>query len=302
MKISGFTFLYNVLKNDYPFIESIKSLLPLVDEYVILLLESDDGTEEKLIENFDKKMKIVKIKKEDIKFPISFGYYTTIALRECKGDFCFYLQADEVLHEKYIPYIKEALEFFKDKKHVEGFLLKYKHFFGNYNFYHEGYGWYEKEIRIVRNIPEIFSFKNAKSFRKNVNGKTKRVKCVLLDAYIYHYGWVKPKEVMIKKLDYFHKIKGEKWDKNIDNPYRDVYGLKRFKETHPACMRGRIEKFKGVDLTPQPPKLKKKLEFLLGEIFERTLKRRFFTAYHYLFLGKWISYKEWKSHNSCEPD
>ena len=37
--------------------------------------------------------------------------------------------------------------------YMEGFLLKYKHFFGNYDYYHEGYGWYEKEIRIVRNLP-----------------------------------------------------------------------------------------------------------------------------------------------------
>ncbi|MFN3246609.1 MAG: hypothetical protein ACK42K_07905 [Leptonema sp. (in: bacteria)] len=62
---------------------------------------------------------------------ISFGYYTTIALRNCSGDFCFYLQADEVLHEKYIPYIKEALNFFKDKRFVEGFLLKYKQCFSS---------------------------------------------------------------------------------------------------------------------------------------------------------------------------
>jgi glycosyltransferase involved in cell wall biosynthesis len=292
VKISGFTFLYNVLKNDYPFIESIKSLLPLVDEYVILLLESDDGTEEKLMENYDKKMRIIKVKKENIKFPISFGYYTTMALRECTGDFCFYLQADEVLHEKYIPYIKTALEFFKNKKHVEGFLLKYKHFFGNYKLYHEGYGWYEKEIRIVRNIPEIFSFKNAKSFRKKVNGEIRRVKCVLLDAYIYHYGWVKPKEVMIKKLDYFHKIKGEKWDKKIENPYTNVYGLKKFKESHPDCMKRRIKSFHGIKIKSRPPKLKKKIEFLLGEIFERTFKRRFFSAYHYVLMGKYKKFSE----------
>ncbi|MEO0260583.1 MAG: hypothetical protein ABIM77_07580 [candidate division WOR-3 bacterium] len=287
MKISGFTFLYNVLKNDYPFIESIKSLLPLVDEYIILLLESDDGTEEKLIENFDKKMKIIKIKKEEIKFPVSFGYYTTMALRNCAGDFCFYLQADEVLHEKYIPYIKEALNFFKNRNHVEGFLLKYKHFFGNYNFYHEGYGWYEKEIRIVRNLPYIFSYRNAKSFRKNINGKIKRLKCILLDAYIYHYGWVKEKEKMIEKLDYFHKIKGEKWDKKIDDPYKDTYGLKIFKGEHPECMRERIKNFNGVNILPKKPKLKKKLQFLIGELSERIFKRRFLSSYHYLLLGKY---------------
>jgi len=292
MKISGFTFLYNVLKNDYPFIESINSLLPLVDEYVILLLESDDGTHEKLMENYDEKMKIIKIKKEDIKFPISFGYYTTIALRNCTGDFCFYLQADEVLHEKYIPYIKEALYFFKDKKFIEGFLLKYKHFFGNYDYYHEGYGWYEKEIRIVRNLPYIFSYRNAKSFRKNLNGKIRRLKCVLLDAYIYHYGWVKEKNVMIQKLDYFHKIKGEKWDKKIEDPYKDVDGLKKFKGKHPKCMKERIEKFKGSKIRPKKVKIKKKIKFLISEFCERIFKRRFFSSYHYLLCGKYRKFNE----------
>ena len=47
MKISGFTFIRNGNKFDFPYIESIKSILPLVDELVIAVGDSEDGRKEK---------------------------------------------------------------------------------------------------------------------------------------------------------------------------------------------------------------------------------------------------------------
>ncbi|MGH7953853.1 MAG: glycosyltransferase, partial [Limisphaerales bacterium] len=37
MKVSGFTFLRNGQKFGYPFVESIRSILPIVDEFVVAL-------------------------------------------------------------------------------------------------------------------------------------------------------------------------------------------------------------------------------------------------------------------------
>jgi hypothetical protein len=35
MKVGGFTFVRNVVKYDYPVVESIRSILPVVDEFIV---------------------------------------------------------------------------------------------------------------------------------------------------------------------------------------------------------------------------------------------------------------------------
>jgi len=37
MKISGFTIIRNAVMNDYPVLEAIQSILPVVDEMVVLV-------------------------------------------------------------------------------------------------------------------------------------------------------------------------------------------------------------------------------------------------------------------------
>ena len=45
MKVSGFTFVRNAVKYDYPVKEAISSVLPLCDEFIVCLGHSDDETE-----------------------------------------------------------------------------------------------------------------------------------------------------------------------------------------------------------------------------------------------------------------
>ena len=42
--ISGVTFVRNAVKFDYPQVEAVRSILPIVDEYVLLVCESEDDT------------------------------------------------------------------------------------------------------------------------------------------------------------------------------------------------------------------------------------------------------------------
>ena len=44
MKVSGFSFIRNAIKFDYPIIEAINSILPLCDEFIIAVGSSDDET------------------------------------------------------------------------------------------------------------------------------------------------------------------------------------------------------------------------------------------------------------------
>ena len=59
MKVSGFTFVRNVVKYDYPVVESIRSILPMVDEFIVNVGRCDDGTLEMIRSIGDPKIRIV---------------------------------------------------------------------------------------------------------------------------------------------------------------------------------------------------------------------------------------------------
>src|ERR1035437_662283 len=59
MKVSGFTFIRNATKFDYPVVEAIKSILPVCDDFVVAVGNSDDNTLD-LIQGIDKqKIRII---------------------------------------------------------------------------------------------------------------------------------------------------------------------------------------------------------------------------------------------------
>jgi len=200
MTISGFTFARNVTKFYYPIKESIQSILPIVDEFIIALGDSDedDKTAYEINSIGSEKIKIINRTWDEASYSKSkiFSVETNFALSQCKGDWCFYIQADEVMHEQYLDIVKKACEDQKDNKQVEGLLFQYKHFWGDYDHHIDFHGWYPREIRIVRNNIGITSFRDAQSFRTKDN---KLLKVVAIPASIYHYGWVRPPQLMKQK-------------------------------------------------------------------------------------------------------
>ncbi len=267
MKISGFSMIKNSSKLYYPIKEAVLSILPIVDEFVIAVGDCDEGdnTRELLESIGSDKIKIIDTVWDLKKYPrgMENAHQTDIAKNACKGDWLFYLQADEVVHEKYLDEIKSKCEKYLDDKRVEGFLFKYKHFWGDYSHYHKSHGWYPKEIRIVRNDNEIHSWESAQSFRRipNFDGinyrqqeGTYKLKVIELDAYIYHYGWVRPPKYMQTKnkaLDKIHKgtakVKEMYKDKPLEFDYGPLDRLATFKETHPKVMENWIAKFNWED-------------------------------------------------------
>ena len=163
-------------------------------------------------------------------------------LEKCTGDWCFYIQADEVLHEKYIPNIQVALKKFTNDEKVEALRFRYKHFYGSYDYYQDNYrNWYIREIRIIKNFRNIVSWGDAMGFRHK---DLSPVKNKDIDAEIYHYGWVKPPDTMLLKRIDFHKLyhtddEVEQFAVSAIN-YDDLGNLKKFEGTHPAVMKERI--------------------------------------------------------------
>ncbi|MCJ8291736.1 MAG: hypothetical protein HRT58_04575 [Crocinitomicaceae bacterium] len=244
MTISGFTMVRNADNYYFPIEESIRSILPIVDEFIVALGDNaeDDRTREKIEAIGSDKIKIydrVWSEQEFVDGKI-FANETSFALDQCSGDWCFYLQADEVVHEKDLDAIVAACEQHQNDSNVHGLLFDYYHFFGDYDHYLPFHGWYKNEIRIVKNNTSIYSYKDAQSFRRKDNEKLNVVK---VKAHIYHYGWVRPPELMQskkKEQDSMHHgrevISGEYQLKPNEFDYGPLGKISDFKGTHPEVM------------------------------------------------------------------
>lgn len=259
MKVTGFTFVRNAIINDYPVVEAITSILPVCDEFIVACGDSEDETR-KLLEDINSpKIKILDTvwDKEAYKSGSVFAQETNKALAAISpdSDWAFYIQGDEVIHEKYLPTIKKEMEDNLGDANIQGLLFKYVHFYGSYDYYGDTRRWYRREIRILRNIKGMSSYKDAQGFR--LNGEKIQVK--LIDAYVYHYGWAKPPEALTYKTKNFGRFyHGEEWYKQrMEEVYEFQYDnadrIKKFTGTHPQVMQQRIaEKNWKIDLHKKP--------------------------------------------------
>ena len=246
MKVCGFTIVRNAVKYDYPVVESIRSILPVCDEFLVLVGKSDDATLE-LIRSIDSpKMRIEESVWDDSlkEGGKVLAVETNKAFDLIAGEFdwAFYLQADEVIHEKYHSEIRSSMEKWLLDEKVGGLLFDYTHFYGTYRYIGDSRRWYRNEVRVIRNDKSIRSYRDAQGFRKNGN----KLKVKPIDASVYHYGWVKnPKTMQTKVID-FHKLwHDENWIRqNVKQEdlfdFTDEDSIALFTGTHPAVMAERI--------------------------------------------------------------
>lgn len=246
MKVCGFSIIRNAVKYDYPVVESIQSILPLIDKFILLVGNSDDETLS-LLSDISPKVEIHHSKWDDALRKggkvLAVETDKAFQLIDPTYDWAFYLQADEIIHEKDLNEVQLALETNIHNPKVDGLLFDYKHFYGSYDYIATSSNWYRKEIRIVKNDKNIFSFRDAQGFRKKPN---QILKVVQIDASVYHYGWVKPPEKMQLKTHDFQKLwHDDTWIKSKYHAdghfdYSGIDSLSKFTGSHPAIMHHRI--------------------------------------------------------------
>ena len=240
----------------------------LVDEIVINVGNSDDDTLDE-IKKLQKELLIpLKIVETqwDLKNPkkakngLILSEQTNYALKHCSFDWCLYLQADEVLHEKDAPILRSLAERYKNDPKIEGLLFDYFHFYGSYDVVQQSRSTYRREVRMVKKSANPQSVGDAQSFRK-VDGSKLRV--LKTQASIFHYGWVRTPEAMKEKTYHFDQLfhgAPNAQDAKTGTPhtgnnyqYKRILGLKPFTSNHPSVMKSRIEE-KGWhwDLTHSP--------------------------------------------------
>lgn len=246
MKVAGFTFIRNAVKNDYSIVEAITSILPICDEFVVAVGKSEDETLQ-LIESIDSpKIKIIETIWDDTQREggKTFALETDKALAAVSKDvdWAFYIQGDECVHERDLPIIREEMERNLRDLRVEGLLFHYLHFYGSYDYVAISRRWYRREIRVVRPHIGVHSYRDAQGFR--LSGRKLNVK--LIPATINHYGWVKPPMGINNKVRNFNQFyRDEQWmEENMPTHFEFDYSnadrLVPFGGTHPKVMEQRI--------------------------------------------------------------
>jgi len=245
MRVSGFTFVRNAVDFDYPVVESVKSALPIVDEYIIVVGDSADATIELVESIASPKVRTVRsLWDPDLRTGGRvLARQADIALSHCRGDWGLYLQADEVLHEDDLPAVEAALAAADADPRVEGLLFDFVHFYGNYNTIGLGRKWYRQEVRAVRLGIGVAAWRDAQGFR--LGGRKLRV--VHSGARVFHYGWVRDPRKMKAKIVEMARFWHD--DETVRERYCpggpaftfDTGGrLGTFTGTHPAVMAERI--------------------------------------------------------------
>ena len=252
MKVSGFTFLRNGQKLGYPFVASIRSILPIVDEFVVALGPCDDDTEKMVREIGDPKIRIIPTQwNERIQPDYSvkgfvYGQQKSIALFNCTGDWAFYIEADEVVHENDLPKIRAAMEKYLNEPRVEALAFDYLHFYGNANTYAWSPGWYRSEVRIIRNTIPAWGPEGLFFIVLEKHKKGRYPRAAHTGATIYHYGWVRSETQMHLKASAVHKYWDDKPAVKVDYTKIDPATLKLFTGTHPKVVQDWLPKAEGI--------------------------------------------------------
>ena len=246
MKVSGFTFVRNAIKYDYPVVESIRSVLPLCDEFIVAVGKSEDDTRN-LVESIgDPKIRII-----DTLWDDSLREGGRVLAMETDKAFdavspestwAFYIQADEVVHEKYLSMIMAAMKKWASDPYVEGLVFNYTHFWGSYRYIGDSRRWYRREVRVIRNDKLIRSWLDAQGFRK----AGRKLSVAPVDVFVHHYGWVKPPKAQQAKLKTFNRYwHTDRWiEKSVSHSdafdYSGMDFLSPYTGSHPAVMEERI--------------------------------------------------------------
>lgn len=247
MKVSGFTFIRNAILLDYPIVAAIQSILPLCNEVVVAVGNSNDDTLG-LIQNIDPKVKVIQTTWDDTLRQngrvLAVETDKAFAAIDPTADWAIYIQGDEVLHQDDHKALMQSMSKYAMDEQIDGLLFDYLHFYGSYDYIGVSNNWYKKEIRIIKPNRGIYSFRDAQGFRKAPDQK---LRVAPAQARVFHYGWVKDPQAMQRKQQSFNKLwHNDAWlDKNIKVSdtfdYEDhIHELAPFKGTHPQWIAPRI--------------------------------------------------------------
>ena len=259
MKVSAFTFIKNGQILGYPFLQSIQSILAIVDEFVINVGESEDDTLFLIQSLASPKIRIIESHWNDSMQDRGYvyGQQKMIAQFNCTGDWAFYLEGDEVYHENELEKIKKSMEMHLNDPNVEALVFDFHHFYGNVNSILNSPGWYRPEARIIKNSVRSYAPDGLFWLVLDSNKKGRYPRAKHTGANCYHYGWVRSEEEMNLKSNKVQKYWG-RGPVNIDYSQIDQSIIKKFKGTHPKIVKDWLPKDVGLYIADSSYKLTQK--------------------------------------------
>lgn len=259
MKVSAFTFIKDGQVLGFPFLQSIQSILEIVDEFIINVGESDDDTLELIRSLNSNKIRIICSKWNDEMRDRGYvyGQQKMVAQFNCTGDWAFYIEGDEVYHENDLNKIKTSMKKYLNNTNVEALVFDFKHFYGNANSVLNSPGWYRSEARIIKNSIRSYAPDGLFWLILDSNKKGRYPKAKKIDASCYHYGWLRSEKEMNLKSSKVQKY----WDgkpKVIDYSQMDQSIIEEFNGTHPQIIKDWLPKDSGLFSVDPNYKLTKK--------------------------------------------
>jgi glycosyltransferase involved in cell wall biosynthesis len=181
--ISGFMTLKNVVKTGYPFVEAIAASLPVCDEFLISEGYSTDGTYEicEKMAQLNKKIKVFRDEWPSARRYSIIADVTNRVRAKCNGTYLLSIQANEVIHEKSIAFLRVLPEIYPKGT---SFSLPFIHLTRDYRFYEDFRVRFTKNVKNIVAIGDAWTMGTSKSFTKSELFKCIRHPKRLLD-YLY---------------------------------------------------------------------------------------------------------------------
>ena len=281
ISISGFTFIRNGVELGFPFEASIRSLLPLVDEFVVAVGRGNDETLARVLAIGDPKIRVIETLWNERMADRGFVYaqQKMIAQYSCTGDWAFYLEGDEVVHEEDLAAIRASVEQHHNNPAVEALVFDYHHFYGSAQWVSVSPGWYRRECRLIRNTIRSYAPDGQYWLVTTEHKRPRNPQAALANAHIYHYGWIRRNEDMQKKLDQVSKYWASSTKMQVYYSQFDARALEAFKGTHPKAVQAWLltgaEQDLHIDPAYKPTRkenkyhLMRRIELLTGQDFSR---------------------------------
>ena len=259
MNISAFTFIKNGQILGYPFVQSIQSVLPIVDEFVINVGDSEDATLSLINSIESSKIRVIQSKWNEQMHDRGYvyGQQKMIAQFNCTGDWAFYIEGDEIYHENDLNQIKNAMNVNLNDSNIEALVFDFYHFYGNANTYLDSPGWYRSEARIIKTSCRSYAPDGLFWLVLNGNKKGRYPRAKHTGVHCFHYGWVRSEDQMNLKSQQVQRYWGKSHTK-IDYSQIDSNILKKFEGTHPKVIQEWIPNNLGVFKADPSYKLTKK--------------------------------------------
>ena len=147
-----------------------------------------------------------------------------------------------MLHEDGIPAMRAAMEAHLDDRRVEALLVDFTHLYGDFSTETDSFGWYDKEIRIVRRDPGIRAWGGAQGFR-TTGGRKLFVRHS--GGHYLHYGHaIDPRVARQKRLNFARLYGNVEMIRHVESQPESFYDgemkVRPLRVTHPAVMREKV--------------------------------------------------------------